>query len=179
MPRLTVVACVPVDFFKKLNEFSPALTLLVITAGFVWTAATRNAQFEVVTQDLAELTTNVEAVQTDVHSVQETLPHMVSCMIDLQRFSGAPGRTKRRETHGLPCRPVANTLSHERRPRKATDVWAVPNGIRTRSASAYFSVGYRSAGFWRPTVTPPTLFARSDHPRDHHYNQTLEQEVLG
>ena len=76
--------------FKKLNEFSPALTLLVITAGFVWTAATRNAQFEVVTQDLAELTTNVEAVQTDVRLVQETLPHMVSCMIDLQRFAGGP-----------------------------------------------------------------------------------------
>ena len=81
-------------FFKKLNEFSPALTLLVIIAGFVWTAATRNAQFEVVTGDLAELTTDVEALQTDVRSVQETLPHMVSCMIDLQRFAGVSRNTQ-------------------------------------------------------------------------------------
>ena len=81
-------------FIKKLNEFSPALTLLVLTAGFVWTAATRNAQFEVVTRDLAELTTDVEALQTDVRSVQETLPHMVSCMIDLQRFAGGSWNTE-------------------------------------------------------------------------------------
>ncbi len=78
-----------VGFLKKLNELSPAVTLLVLIAGFVWTAATRNAQFEVVTRDLAELTTDVEALQTDVRLLQETLPHMVSCMIDLQRFTGA------------------------------------------------------------------------------------------
>ncbi len=77
-----------VGILGGLNEFSPAVTLLVLVAGFVWTAATRNAQFEVVTRDLTELTTNVEALQTDVRSMQETLPHMVSCMIDLQRFTG-------------------------------------------------------------------------------------------
>ena len=78
-----------VGFIKKLNEFSSAVTLLVLIAGFVWTAATRNAQFEVVTRDLTELTTDVETLQTDVRSVLETLPHMVSCMIDLQRFTGS------------------------------------------------------------------------------------------
>ena len=77
-----------VGFLKKLNDLAPALTLLGVIVGFVWTAATQNARFEAVTRDLAELTTDVEALQTDVRSVQETLPHMVSCMIDLQRFTG-------------------------------------------------------------------------------------------
>lgn len=76
------------EFFRKLNEFAPALTLLGVVVGFVWTVATQNARFEAVSRDLAELAADVEALQTDVRSVQETLPHMVSCMIDLQRFTG-------------------------------------------------------------------------------------------
>ena len=81
-------------FFKKLNEFSPALTLLVVTAGFavtiggiVWAAGRWSAQLEAVRDDVQGLHRTVEALQMDVRSVQETLPHMVSCMIDLQRFT--------------------------------------------------------------------------------------------
>ena len=116
-----MVACVPVESLKKLNEFAPALTLLTLIAGFVWTAATRNAQFDVVTRDLAELTTDVEALQTDARSVHETLPHMVSCMIDLQRFTGSGNMESGAGDAQPPCRPVASTLSPEPRPRKATD----------------------------------------------------------
>ena len=81
-------------FFKKLNEFSPALTLLVVTAGFavtiggiVWAAGRWSAQLEAVRDDVQGLHRTVETLQADVRSVRETLPHMVSCMIDLQRFS--------------------------------------------------------------------------------------------
>ena len=105
-----VVAYVPVDFLiRKLNEFAPALTLLLLIVGFVWTAATRNAQFEVVTRDLAELATDVEALQTDVRSVQETLPHVVSCVIDLQRFTGSWENTLRA---GDPPSPLPASCEH-------------------------------------------------------------------
>lgn len=80
--------------FKKLNELSPALTLLVVTAGFavtiggiVWAAGRWSAQLEAVRDDVQGLHRTVETLQADVRSVQETLPHMVACMIDLQRFS--------------------------------------------------------------------------------------------
>ena len=87
---------------KKLNEFAPALTLLVVAAGFlvtvgsiVWAGGRWSAQLEAVRQDVQGLHRTVEAgrtdvrsVQDDVRSVQETLPHMVSCMIDLYRFRG-------------------------------------------------------------------------------------------
>ena len=74
---------------ETLNQFAPALTLLVLVGGLVWTTATRNAQFEAVREDLQELTTNVEALQADVRSVQETLPHMVTCMFDLHGIGRA------------------------------------------------------------------------------------------
>ena len=99
-------------FLKKLNEFSPAVTLLVLIAGFVWTAATRNAQFEVVTRDLTELTTDVEALQTDVRSMQETLPHMASCMIDLQRFTGSWGNNMAGAVD--PRSPLPTSCEHAR-----------------------------------------------------------------
>ena len=100
-------------FLKKLNEFSPAVTLLVLIAGcLVWTAATRNAQFEVVTRDLTELTTDVEALQTDVRSMQETLPHMASCMIDLQRFTGSWGNNMAGAVD--PRSPLPTSCEHAR-----------------------------------------------------------------
>lgn len=88
---MSVLTYVPVRFFRKLNEFAPALTLLGVIAGFAWAGGRSSAQLEAVRQDVQGLHRTVEAVQTDVRSVQETLPHMVSCMIDLQRFAGGPG----------------------------------------------------------------------------------------
>ncbi len=95
-----MVASCTVEALKKLNEFAPALTLLVVIAGFVWTAGRWSAQFEAVRQDVQELArtvgsvqADVRSLQADVRSVQETLPHMVSCMIDLQRFGGSPDST--------------------------------------------------------------------------------------
>ena len=117
-----------VEVLKKLNEFAPALTLLVVIAGFVWVGGRWSAQFEAVRQDVQELSGTVQSVQADVRTVQadvralqadvravqadvrtvqadvralqadvraveETLPHMVSCMIDLQRFGGSPDST--------------------------------------------------------------------------------------
>ena len=97
-----MVACLR-GVFNKLNEFSPALTLLVVTAGFavtiggiVWAAGRWSTQLEAVRDDVQGLHRTVEALQTDVRSVQETLPHMVSCMIDLQRFAGGSGNTQAR-----------------------------------------------------------------------------------
>ena len=70
------------------------MTLLVVTDGFavtiggiVWAAGRWSAQLEAVRDDVQGLHRTVETLQTDVRSVQETLPHMVSCMIDLQRFT--------------------------------------------------------------------------------------------
>lgn len=87
--------------FKKLNELSPALTLLVVTAGFAVTiggivgpAGRWSAQLEAVRDDVQGLHRTVKALQADVRSVQETLPHLVSCMIDLQRFAGGSRNTQ-------------------------------------------------------------------------------------
>ena len=67
------------------NHYAPALTLLAVVGGFVWAIATWNAEFRAVSDDLDELKANLRTVQDDVRSVRETLPHVVSCMIDLER----------------------------------------------------------------------------------------------
>ena len=69
--------------FEALNHYAPALTLLVLIGGLIWTTATRNAQFDQVRTELMTLTTQMAAVQESTRAVQETLPHMFSCMIDL------------------------------------------------------------------------------------------------
>ena len=72
--------------FEALNHYAPALTLLVLTGGLIWTTATRNAQFDQVRTELTTLTTQMSAVQESTRAVQETLPHMVSCIVDLATF---------------------------------------------------------------------------------------------
>ena len=73
------------ELADTINHYAPALTLLVVIGGFVWTIATWNVEFETVKGDLEDLSVQMEAVQDDVRSVRETLPHIVSCMIDLER----------------------------------------------------------------------------------------------
>ena len=82
------------QFFDTLNHASPALTLLILVGGFVWTVATRNAQFEELRGDLADLKSavkavesNVDGVQGEVRSVRETQAHMLSCTIDLDKMT--------------------------------------------------------------------------------------------
>ena len=72
--------------FEALNLYVPVLTFLVLVGGLIWTTATRNAQFDQVRTDLTTLTTQVAAVRASTRTVQETLPHMVSCMVDLSTF---------------------------------------------------------------------------------------------
>ena len=70
---------------ETINHYAPALTLLVVIGGFVWTIATWNAEFETLGEDLEEFGGDMEVVQEDVRSMRETLPHIVSCVIDLER----------------------------------------------------------------------------------------------
>ena len=89
-----------------INHYAPALTLLIVIGGFVWTIATWNAEFGTVKRDLDELGDDldelrdevgavqdevrsvrdeVRSVRDEVRSVRETLSHVVSCVIDLER----------------------------------------------------------------------------------------------
>ena len=69
---------------KSFNYYAPALTLLILAGGLAWTIASRNAQFDQVKTELTRLTDEMSEIQADVQSVQGTLPHVVSCAIDLQ-----------------------------------------------------------------------------------------------
>ena len=79
--------------FETLNHYAPALTLLVLVGGLIWTTATRNAQFDALEEDLNDLQGDVEAVEGDVEaveagvrSVRETQGHMLACTIDLNHM---------------------------------------------------------------------------------------------
>ena len=71
--------------FETFNHYAPALTLLVLIGGLIWTTATRNAEFDQVRTDLAELTKEMTAVREEIEQARETLPHLVSCIIDVHR----------------------------------------------------------------------------------------------
>lgn len=72
-------------FIDLVNHYAPTLTLVGALCAFVWVAGRWSAQVDEVRRDLQEIGRDVEAVQADVQSVRETLPHMVSCMMDLER----------------------------------------------------------------------------------------------
>ncbi len=102
-------------FFKKLNELSPALTLLVVTAGFavtiggiVWGAGRWSAQLEAVRDDVQGLHRTVETLQADVRSVQETLQADVR---SVQETLQADVRSVQ-ETLQADVRSVQETLPH-------------------------------------------------------------------
>ena len=115
------------QFIDLVNHYAPTLTLVGALCAFVWVAGRWSAQVDEVRRDLQEIGRDVEAVQADVQSVRETLPHMVSCMMDLERslltalIVGGTARTDPGQFFTAPSWRVANRLACEQPRRRATE----------------------------------------------------------
>ena len=97
-----------------LNHYAPALTLLVVIGGFVWTIATWNAEFGIVKSDLAELRDDLAEFGDDLDQLRDDLEEVREEVRSVREEVREEVRSVREEVRSVQeeVRSVQETLSH-------------------------------------------------------------------